>query len=715
MDGFIAGTQVYEYTVIFLRAKRSHIGRPGKKQHVSKPSGDGRRKAVRLALICVNICLSGIMRNSLFILGMCILLAGILPVHGQWTGELSSGDRRAIRAYHRAEEALRKHDPSSAIDNLQRAIERDKAFAEAHMLLAEIYFETDRFAESIPSYKKAIDLDSHLYRPAKYRLSMALYRTGRYADAAEMAKRFLDMGGYAPAMGERAEDLLTRSDFANKLKNNPVTFQPVNPGPAINTPNAEYSPALTADEQTLIFTRKKPRKESPSPGQTAYYEDFYISHYKEGEWTPAKNLGPPLNTPGNEGAQTITADGRHLYFAACNRPDVVGRCDIYYSRREGGRWTTPVNPGRPLNSTAWDSQPSVSADGSVIYFTSSREGSIGPMDIWKATRDEHGHWTEPVNMGPTINTTGNEMSPFIHHDNATLYFASDGHPGMGGLDIFYSRRDDNGQWSKPVNIGYPINTHGDEFAMIVGASGTTAWFSSDMEGGYGDADLYTFDLYPEARPLAHTYMRGRVYDAETLEPLAAGFELFTLNDGRRITTATSDPHDGTFLVAIPVGKELALNVSKTGYLFFSAHFSYADPGSVAEPYLRDIELQPIKTGEPVVLKNIFFEFDSYDLEKASKPELDKLYHFLLENPSVHIEIGGHTDSIGSDTYNITLSENRAGSVRSYLIEAGVSPERITYKGYGDTRPVATNETPEGRAMNRRTEFRVVHADHKDQE
>lgn len=651
------------------------------------------------------------MLKSFFIFGMCMLLTGVLPVRGQLTGELSSDDRRAVRAYHRAEEALRRHDPSSAISDLQRAIERDNAFAEAHLLLAEIYFETERFAESIPSYEKAIGLNPKLYPPAKYRLSMAFYRTGRYADAVEWVKRFIDMGGYSPVMAERAEDLLMRSRFANELRNNPVPFHPVNPGPAINTRHAEYSPALTADEQTLIFTRKKPRQETPAPGQTAYFEDFYISHYREGEWTTAINLGPPLNTPDNEGAQTITADGRHLYFAACNRPDVVGRCDIYYSLREGGQWTRPVNPGRPLNSTAWDSQPSISADGSVIYFTSSREGSIGPMDIWKATRDEQGHWNDPVNLGPTINTSGSEMSPFIHHDNVTLYFASDGHPGMGGLDIFYSRRNEDGQWSKPVNIGYPINTHGDEFAMIVGASGTTAWFSSDMEGGHGDADLYTFDLYQEARPLAHTFMRGRVYDAETREPLAAGFELFTLHDGQRITAATSDPHDGSFLVAIPVDKELALNVSKTGYLFFSAHFSYTDPGSAAEPYLRDIALQPVKTGEPVVLENIFFAFDSYELEKASKPELEKLFQFLLDNPSLYIEIGGHTDSVGSDEYNVTLSENRAGSVRNYLIEAGISPDRITYRGYGDTKPVATNETPEGRAMNRRTEFRVVRPEH----
>ncbi len=648
----------------------------------------------------------------LFLFGFIFLFTGIPELPGQPAGELTSVSRRARRAYERAEDALRTYDHRAAIEELERAIARDADFIEAHLLLGEVYFSREDYKKSISPYQRAIGLDPEFFPAAKYYLGVALYRTASYADAVSVLESFISMDVISDSFMERGLAYLARARFAKEAKNNPVPFQPHNPGPAINSEYAEYSPALTADEQTLIFTRKKPREGSPARS-SYYYEDFYISYFRDGEWSLAENLGPPLNTAGNEGAQTITANGRHLYFAACNRPDGLGSCDIYYARREGDRWSVPVNPGPPLNSYLWDSQPSISADGNTIYFTSSRKGSMGPMDIWKATRNEKGNWNTPQNMGPLINTGGNELSPFIHHDNNTLYFASDGHPGMGGLDIFYSRRDDDGNWGKPKNIGYPINTHGDEFAMIVGASGQYAWFSSDMEGGHGDSDLYTFELYPEARPQPHTYMRGVVVDAQTKKPLAAKFELINLHDGQTLTEASSDPVDGSFLVAIPTKKDLALNVSKEGYLFFSEHFSYANIRTEAEPYLRNIPLQPISEGQPVVLRNIFFETDSYALRETSYAELNRLVRFMKDNPGVHIEISGHTDSTGTFDHNLALSVNRARSVRDFLTRKEIPKERISYNGYADTKPVDTNETPEGRANNRRTEFQVMKTEAED--
>ncbi|MFO7874757.1 MAG: OmpA family protein [Bacteroidales bacterium] len=639
-----------------------------------------------------------------------LLLLAVMTAFGglaaQNTDDLSTGSRRARRAFERAEEAYHMVRYDEALESLERAIDLDDTFIEAFLLKAEIHMAREDYEKSVEPYRRVVSLDASFFPAARFNLGRALYLTGQYEEARQVLKRFLEMDGIGETMLDRGTAYLERSEFAMKAVSDPVPFEPQNAGPAINSRHSEYSPALTADEQTLIFTREQPLEDVSGRPSRHYYEDFYISHYRDGGWSEAENLGPPINTPDNEGAQSVTADGRQIYFTACNRPDGIGSCDIYHASREGGNWDRPINAGRPLNSASWDSQPSISVDGQTIYFASSREGSKGPMDIWKAEQAKDGSWKPPENLGDVINTEGSELSPFIHHDNETLYFASDGHLGLGGLDVFYSRRDQAGNWSEPVNIGYPVNTHGDEFGLIVTASGKAAWFSSDIEGGYGESDLYTFDLYEEARPRPVTYMKGYVRDAVNGEPLAADFELIDVEEGILLSAATSDPADGSFLAAIPTGRDIALNVSKEGYLFFSEHFSYAGETTAAEPYLRDIELQPVETGRPVVLRNIFFDHDSHRLKERSFPELEKLLHFMQNNPELHIEVSGHTDSTGTQEYNRQLSEKRARAVVDYLTNKGISPERITYKGYGNSRPIASDETPEGRARNRRTEFEV---------
>jgi len=385
----------------------------------------------------------------------------------------------------------------------------------------------------------------------------------------------------------------------------------------------------------------------------------------------------------------------------------VGSCDLYISFKKGNKWTTPVNMGGNVNSNKWDSQPSISPDGTTIYFASARPGGKGGSDIWKINLLPNGQWSRAINLGDTINTDKDENSPFMHFDNQTLYFCSDGHTGMGGRDLYYSRKDSSGKWGIPVNLGYPINTFADEFGLIVNAKGDTAYFSSDKEGGKGKLDLYSFELNKANRPLPVTYLKGIVYNSETKQKIEARFELINLKSSKVVYTSYSDPIKGDFLVTLPTENDYALNVSKEGYLFYSDNFTLSGNWTNIEPFIKNVPLVPINIGGTVVLKNIFFETAKYDLKKESYIELNKLIAFLKTNVNLKIEISGHTDNIGGKEYNQTLSENRANSVYSYLIDKGIDSKRLTFKGYGDTKPIDTNDTDLGRSNNRRTEFKII--------
>ncbi len=621
--------------------------------------------------------------------------------------ELTTTNNRARRAFEDAIQKYNFRDIHGAEESFKEAVRFDPNFIEAYIVMAEMFQNVERHRDAIDAYVQSIEINPDFFPNSRYYLAQSYLAIGEYKLADQSLKNFLDYSSISPQMRDRAQSRRERLEFALHAIENPVPFEPINLGPNINTRHDEYAPTLTADEQTLIFTRKKPRENPDYLHLGREYEDFYISRRENGDWGPAVNLGPPINTQNNEGAQSISADGIHLYFTACNRPEGMGSCDIYYARRVGDAWERPVNLGPPINTVAWESQPSISPDGRTLYFTSSRDGNIGRLDIWKSTQIRDGVWSEPVNIGPVINTSGREMSPFIHPDNRTLFFASDGHPGMGGMDLFYTVRGDDGEWQTPVNLGYPINTYADEISLVVGASGREAYFASEQEGGEGGTDLYFFELYEEARPAPVTYMKGFVFDATTRRRLEARFELIDLVADEVIVQSASNSRNGEFMIPIPVRTNLALNVWRDGYLFFSENFSFDDVRTGVDPHLYDIPLQPIREGESVVLRNIFFKIDSDELLPESITELRKLYDLMNINPNLRIEISGHTDSTGSFSYNKDLSERRALSVYNYLIERGIDSQRLTYTGYADQKPVATNETEEGRAQNRRTEFKVL--------
>jgi len=396
-----------------------------------------------------------------------------------------------------------------------------------------------------------------------------------------------------------------------------------------------------------------------------------------------------------------------MVFAACNRNDGFGQCDLYYSKKIDGKWTSPTNMGNVVNTAFWESQPSISSDGRTLYFASERPGGIGSSDIWVTTKNEYGKWTKPVPLDTTINTKQAETSPFIHPDGHTLYFCSNGHPGVGGFDIFFSKQDENGKWSKPKNLGYPINTTKDEIGLIVNAKGDKAYITSSREGGKGLQDIYMFDLYKEARPEAVTYFKGKVSDKQSGKPLKADFELKDVETGKVIVKSTSDENDGSFLICLTPGKDYALYVSSEGYLFYSDNFNLTTTASSLKPVMKDIPLSKILKGQKIILKNIFFETDSFNLKPSSESELNKLVDFLNANAKIKIEISGHTDNIGKPAYNLDLSLKRAKSVYNYLIGHGINASRLSYKGFGDTIPLSSNDNEEGRAQNRRTEMKIV--------
>lgn len=624
--------------------------------------------------------------------------------------QYSTDDKRAIKFYEEAMAAYDARNNNEAIELLQKAISRDGQFVEPHLMLYEVYRSIGEPRKAEDHLSQGMDMNPGIYPAGFFFLGELKMQRGEYQGALDNFKKYAGLPNGRSEMQRFANRQVDNCKFAMEQLDRPVPFDPQNLGEAINSPTGEYYPCLTADDQTLIFTRLLKDPESYS-GRN---EDFFISKKSNGQWAPAKPLYQ-INTKMNEGAPTISSDGRFLVFTACEvfgeygpGREGFGSCDLFYAVQEGGRWSQPENLSDNVNTHNWETQPSLSADGRTLYFIRgiTTRGGVKNQDIYVTHRRDDGSWSKAEKLASNLNTELSEESVLIHPDGQTLYFSSDGHLTMGGLDIYMSRRQSDGSWSNPLNLGYPINTYGDENSLTVSADGKMAYFASNREGGLGALDLYRFELYKEARPTPVTYAKGKVYDEETNEPLAAEFELIDLSRDSVVVESTSDKESGEFLVSIPLGRNYALNADADGYLFFSEHFA-VDSARSGEPFFFDVPMKPIKEGKSVVLKNVFFDTDEYVLKSDSKAELDRLQSFLEKNPGIRIELSGHTDNQGDDQYNLELSQNRAQAVKSYLEEKGISPERLVAKGYGENQPIATNDTKEGRAKNRRTEFKVI--------
>jgi outer membrane protein OmpA-like peptidoglycan-associated protein len=635
----------------------------------------------------------------------CLFFAMSDLTFGQAPGPLSTQSKRAAKAYFEAMDLFEKRLYERVLDKLTKATEEDSNFVEAWLMMGDVasYMKDDN--KAIICYRKAIKIDPDFFPNAGYILGNMLLPLGKYDEALQAYEVTANRKQMKAEKLKLVKDKIRICEFAINAMKHPVPFKPQGLGDSINGPYDDYINAITADNLLIYTTIKAPVNNIN--GRDILEEDFYLSRFFKGVWAKVLPLGPPVNTDGNEGALCISPDGMDMYFAGCNRKDGLGSCDIYHATRIGNSWTVPQNCGPGLNSAKWDTQPSIAPDGKTLYFTSNRPGGKGSSDIWISVLQDDGSWSLPENLGDSINTPELEMNPFIHPDGKTLYFASQGQIGMGGFDLFVSRKKEDGGWSKPLNLGYPINTYYDEINFIVNARGDKAFFSSDKLGGSGKIDIYYFDLYEGARPAMVSYMKGKVFNAETKQALEADFELIDLTTGKTMVRSHSDPQTGEFLVTLPTDKDFALHVTRKGYLFFSENISVKEGNYSNKPYLKDVPLQPVKSGEIVVLHNVFFETDRFELKPESFIELDRLVSLLKKNPDLRIEVSGHTDNVGSDQHNMELSQNRAKVVYDYLVGKLINPSRLRYKGYGETKPMSTNETEGGRKINRRTEFIVL--------
>ncbi len=618
--------------------------------------------------------------------------------------ELHTASNRALTAYNAGKEAYDFVNYSKAEKLLLEAVGYDPDFIEAHLLLAELSKDLRKYEQSKAAYAEVMRIDSTFFPPALYGYGEVEIKLGNYAEAKDFFQAYLEMMGDRSLNAAKAGKYIADCEYALVAMEDPVDFNPVNLGESLNTVNDEYWPAITADDNVLFFTRQTTIRSSNMRSEQRQ-EDFYYSYRVDGEWSEAINAGPPLNTPYNEGAQTLEAGGNYMYFTACNRKEGKGGCDIYYSVATNGKWKRGINIGSPVNTRHWESQPSLTSDGQSLYFVSNRPGGYGGMDIWLSTMIKEGSWSEPQNLGARINTPGDEMSPFIHFDNKSLYFSSNGRPNMGGFDIYMSRLDQDSVWSEPENLGYPINTQTDEIGLIINSSGTIAYFSSEINPGRG-RDLFYFEVPEHIRPDPVSYLKGIVRDKLTGKKLKASYELLNLTTGKKEVISFTGS-GGDFLVCLPSGYNYGINVSSPGYLFYSESFMMQAEHSSTEPFEKTILLSPIRAGQQMSLHNVFFDLDSWTLRKESLPELGNLLELLMNNPGLVVEIGGHTDSTGTKEHNYNLSEQRAQVVRDYLINNGVDPGRLKYKGYGEKEPLFDNSTEEGMRKNRRTEIKVL--------
>ena len=614
------------------------------------------------------------------------------------SAELENLPNSSQKKYDQALHFIRSGNWVDAEQTLNKLISKHPDITTFQLKLAGVHYENKAFQQAASILNESIKKSPQIPVKFYYFLAISEWEIEEYEAAATHFEYFISNAEKKSKLLSKAMRYHKNALFASKAVLNPPEIEISPLSSNINSSLPEYLPSITADGETLVFTRR-----------INHQEDIFICTWDGKKWVDCLPLDE-LNTPYNDAAQAISADGRTIAFVTSDRDISLGSLDIFVSDFKFGKWQKPRNIGRPVNSGYWESQPSLSAHGDQLFYSSNRPDGAGGRDIWSSKRIAINKWSEPENIGDKINTPYNEESPFIHPDGETLYFMSNGHPGMGGSDLFMSRKNKQGEWGEPVNLGIPINSKGDQGALFVDLQGKYAYYASDQNKNNA-IDIFRFPLPLAYRPSPVTYVKLTVKDKQTRRPLNANGALTSLDDSH---STVLNLENGEGLFCLPSGKAYALHVELEGYIFHSEHF---DVKHSDEMIPQEIEVllssasradkQTEEKENPVVLRNVFFDTGSATLLETSTLELSKLIQLLNNHPDLKIQLNGHTDNVGDETDNLNLSEERAKSVYSYLIDHGISADRLMYKGFGEQKPIADNEKKEGRQKNRRTEFVIL--------
>jgi len=606
---------------------------------------------------------------------------------------------KAVSLYEEAINWLEDQQLHKGIELLKSSIRIDTNFVDAYLSLGGVYGQLKKYDSSVYWYLRAQKKDTAYFTIYQLPLSINLAGTGNFSAALATVNQFLSIAGLNEKSRKSGEYRKRCYEFAlqysaNQTETQPI-FSPVNLGDSVNTAFSEYYPTVTVTDTLLVFTRRDNHAR----------EDFIESSIRPEGYGKWKTIPGSLNEEPKKGAISVSQDAEWLLYAA-QLPDQAYRSfDIYLSLSTPQGWSDPLNMGPAINTEFWETAPSLSPDKNILYFCSNRPGGYGGSDLYVSYRLPNGKWSQAENMGPGVNTAGDEMAPFIHADNQTLYFTSSGWPGYGGSDLFVMKKNADGKWGAPINLGYPINTIENEGSMAVAANGVTAYYASDRSDSRGGLDIYKFSLPKEAQPHKTLYLKGQVKDKVSGKLLPCLVELIENSQQKSLLKVQTD-ETGNYFVTLPTGNDYTLTVNRRGYLFYSEFFQLSNtvPDSV---YQKDILLQPIQLNASLTFSNIQFSTNSFVLPESGKIELNKLINLMNENPSIQVEIGGHTDNVGSAENNRILSENRAKAIVQYLQNNNVGANRLRWKGYGATQPIASNSSEAGRALNRRTTFTII--------
>ncbi len=608
-----------------------------------------------------------------------------------------SQNKKAIKIFKEATDLFKSRKYSEALPLAGKAIDEDPEFADAYLLQGNIAVKKREGKMMEQSFLKVIELCPDLDPDIYFQLGKFYFDMKRFSDSEKQLKKFLEFDKINELHADEAEDILVKA----KLLSHPVPFDP-RPVAGISTPDPEYLPYISPDNETAFFTRRFEQKDR-NMLVPASVEKFMIATQVNGSFDKGTPMPLPFNqsNSNNEGGATITVDNNHLYFTVNKN----GNFDICGSDFIDNRWEEIYNLGPNVNDKRqWDSQPSVTPDGNTLYFASSRDSATG-IDIYVTHKNAEGGWAKAKKLPQPVNTNGNDKCPFIHGDGKTLYFSSDSLPGLGGYDIYMSKLSPEGKWSKPKNLGYPINTESDEVGFFVSTNGKTGYFASNKLQGTGGFDIYSFDLYPDVRPSKVYLGTGKVSADNVKEPVSASIEI-TNTVTKQMTKIQVDSVTGKYAFVVDFENDLLLSVKKDGYAFESQYL-FAKDTLNDQSVKQNITIKEIKVGGQYPLNDILFATNSDEINDTIKTVLDNFVEFLKDNPDLHIDINGHTDNVGDHQKNMTLSENRAHRVFEYLVSKSIKPSRLAYKGFGETRPVASNDNEEGRAKNRRTVFVVT--------